>query len=443
MALAPRAMVALMPTVYVAMTGDFIHHGHINVLETARKLGDVTVGVLTDEAVATYKRVPILTYEQRARVIENLQGVTKVVRQTELDYVPNLRKYKPDYVVHGDDWKQGVQRETRQRVIEALKEWNGKLIEPTYTENVSSTRIIDAFFKNGTTPQYRMNRLRRTLDVRPLARVMEVHNGLTGLIVENTKVTRGAQAVEFDAMWLSSLTHSASKGKPDIMFVDPTTIANTVSEIFEITTKPMIVDVDNGGLAEHFALLVNRLERLGVSAVIVEDKVGLKRNSLFGTDANQNQDSIEEFCRKIATGKKALVTSDLMIIARVESLVLGAGQDDAMRRAHAYIEAGADGIMIHSSAKDPGEIMEFAKRFRTLDRRVPLVVVPSTYSSVLESELEQAGVSIVIYANHLLRSAYPAMVRAARTILEHGRAAEADKECTPIKDIIRLIPGSE
>lgn len=430
-------------TAYVGMTADFIHHGHMNIIEEARELGDVIVGLLTDEAVASYKRVPVLTYEQRKRVIENLEGVTKVIPQASLDYVPNLREIQPDYVVHGDDWKEGVQKETRRRVIEALDEWGGELVEPSYTTQISSTEIIDEFFEQGTTPQFRMARLERAIETREITRVLEVHNGLTGLIAETVDVTHDGQRREFDAMWLSSLTHSTSKGKPDIGYVDPTTIAATVNEIFEVTTKPMIVDVDNGGPPEHFALLVNKLERLGVSAVIVEDKVGLKKNSLFGTDVDQTQDDIESFTRKLQTARQALVTDDFMIIARIESLILNQGMDDAVERAKAYIEAGADGIMIHSKDDNPDEILEFCGIYQGFDRKAPLVVVPSTYSTVTEDRLEKAGVDIVIYANQLIRSAYPAMVNTAETILENKRAHEADDLCMPIKDILTLIPGAK
>lgn len=429
-------------TVYVGMVGDFLHHGHINIIEEARKFGDVIVGLLTDKAAASYKRLPVLTFEQRKKVIENIKGVKAVIPQESLDYIPNLRKIRPNYVVHGDDWKEGVQQGARQKVIDAVKEWGGTLVEIRYTPGISSTNMIQEFFKNGTTPQLRMKILPRLLELKPLVRILEVHNGLSGFIVERTKITEQGKVHEFDGMWLSSLTHSLSKGKPDIQYVDNTSAVSTINEIFEVTTKPMIVDGNNGGLPEHFVYLVRTLERLGVSAVIIEDKINLKRNSL-GSNAGQEQDTVEGFCKKISTGKNSQVTDDFMIIARIESLILNAGLDDALFRASAYIAAGADGIMIHSKKNDPSEIFEFCRGYSKFERRVPLIVVPSTYSIVYEDELINAGVKMVIYANHMLRSAYPAMVRTAETILRNKRAQEADKFCIPVKEFINLIPDSK
>ncbi|HNW15213.1 MAG TPA: phosphoenolpyruvate mutase [bacterium] len=426
--------------VYVAMSADLIHPGHLNIIEEARKYGDVLIGLLTDRAIASYKRLPYMTFDQRKKVIENIKGVAEVVPQETLDYVPNLEKYKPDFVVHGDDWKTGVQKEVRQKVIDALAKWGGELIEPTYTPGVSSTELNIWIREMGTTPGIRLNMLRRLLESKDIVKVMEAHNGLTGLIVEKTKVKKDNVTCEFDAMWLSSLTDSTAKGKPDIGCVDLTSRMNTVSDILEVTTKPIIFDGDSGGLTEHFVFMVRTLEREGVSAVIIEDKVGLKKNSLFGTEVEQNQDSIENFCEKIRTGKKAQVTQNFMIIARIESLILSAGMDDAIKRAEAYIAAGADGIMIHSKEKSPDEILEFCRRYSEFNVKVPLVVVPSTFNSITETELKNAGVRIVIYANQLLRSAYPAMIKTAETILENERAYEADKACMPIKEILTLIP---
>lgn len=433
--------------VYVGMCADVIHNGHINIIALARELGDVVVGLLTDEAVATYKRVPLLQFEKRKLIVENIVGISKVIPQETLDYVPNLRLIKPDYVVHGDDWKTGIQRETRERVIETLKEWGGELIEPDYnaTGGTPSTKLINHLLEGGVTPTYRCGLLRRYLAVKPLIRVLEAHNGLTGLIVEKTKITKDGKVREFDAIWESSLTDSASKGKPDISAVDITSRIQTIDSILEVTTKPIIVDADSGGLPEHFAFTVKSMERLGVSAVIIEDKIGAKRNSLFGTDTGivQSQDTIEDFCHKISRGKKAQVTPDFMIIARIESLILGAGLDDALKRAEAYIKAGVDGVMIHSKEKEPTEIFEFCHRFNKFSQKVPLVVVPTSYNQVTEDELERMGVNIVIYANHLLRSAYPAMVKTAQSILETGRSVLADQYCMPIKEVLSLIPFSE
>jgi phosphoenolpyruvate phosphomutase len=432
-----------MKKVYVGMSADLIHPGHINILNEASKYGSVIVGLLTDEAIASYKRLPSLTYEQRKQIIENIKGVDEVIPQTTLDYVENLKKIKPSYVVHGDDWKTGVQSKVRDRVIKCLEEWGGELIEPEYTKNISSTLLHKNLKEIGTTPSTRIKQLRRLLRSKKVVRILEAHNGLTGLIVENTYIDTDNKREEFDGMWESSLTDSVSKGKPDIGTVDFTSRLATIDQILEVTTKPMIVDGDNGGLPEHFTFFVKNLERLGVSAVIIEDKIGLKKNSLFGTDVKQNQDSIENFAYKIKIGKKSQVTEDFMIIARIESLILGQGQDDAIKRAKAYINAGADGIMIHSKDTKPDEILEFCRNYNKLDTDIPLVVVPSTYGSITEKQLSDAGVSVIIYANQLLRSAYPSMKNVAETILRSQHASSVDNDCMNIKDILTLIPGAQ
>lgn len=427
--------------VYVGMSADLIHPGHLNIINVARELGDVIVGLLTDKAIASYKRLPVMSYEQRKVIVENIKGVSQVVPQETLDYVPNLRALKPDYVVHGDDWKTGVQRDTRERVLQALKEWGGELIEPTYTPGISSTLLSQAKRDIGTTPEIRLRLFRRLLEVKPVIRVIETHNGLTGLIAEHTQVVINGAIREFDAMWISSLTDSTAKGKPDTGLVDLTSRLQTVEAILETTTKPIILDGDNGGEPEHFVHMVRSLERLGVSAVIIEDKIGLKRNSLFGTEVVQNQDDIDSFCYKILKGKQSRVTEDFAIIARVESLILGKGVEDALTRAKAYTDAGADAILIHNKDKDTTQLFEFCERYNRYQNHVPLVFVPSAYPHVTEDELVKAGGQVVIYANHLLRSAYPNMVRTAETILKHGRALEAEEFCMPIKEIINLIPG--
>jgi len=423
------------------MSADIIHPGHLNIIAEAAKLGDVTVGVLTDAAIASYKRLPYMNYEQRAAVVAALKGVARVIPQEQLDYIPNLLKLKPDYVVHGTDWREGVQAKTRQGVIDTLAQWGGKLVEPEYTSGISSTQLNKAIREVGTTPDIRRARLRRLLNAKPLVRVLEAHSGLSGLIVENASVVKDNIKREFDAMWLSSLTDSTLKGKPDNESVDITSRLRTVNDILEVTTKPIIYDGDSGGLPEHFIYLVRSLERLGVSAVIIEDKKGLKQNSLLDQGNIQPQATIEEFCHKIKVGKQAQVTDDFMIFARCESLITGAGEDDAIARCRAYCEAGADGIMIHSKAKTPDEITSFVKRFRSeVSADKPVVVVPSTYAQVTEPELSSSGVNIVIYANHLLRSAYPAMRACAERILTCERAEEAGSEyCMSIKDIISLI----
>lgn len=426
--------------VYVGMSADFLHHGHLNILSIARGLGEVTVGLLTDSAVASYKRLPFLTWEQRKAVLENIKGVAQVIPQHTLDYSDNLRALRPDFVVHGSDWRSGPQAKTRERVVELLAEWGGELVEPEYTEGVSSTQILGAVKEVGTTPEIRLNQLRRLLAAKGVVRILEAHNGLSALIVEHTRVSRDGTAREFDGMWLSSLTDSTAKGRPDIELVDRTSRLQTMNEILEVTTKPMILDGDTGGPTEHFVFLVKTLERLGVSAVIIEDKQGLKRNSLYGTEVEQLQDHPDSFAAKIGAGKKAQVGDAFMIIARIESLIAGAGMDDAIARAQTYIEGGADAIMIHSKERDGREIVEFCQRYGRLARQVPLVSVPTAYSHMSEADLQALGFQIVIYANHLIRSAFPAMQRTAREILEHQRAKEAEAQCMSVKDILDLIP---
>ncbi len=429
------------PQVYVGMSADFLHHGHLNIIEHARRLGEVTVGLLTDNAIASYKRLPFLTWEERKAVVENIKGVVTVIAQETLDYVPNLEVLMPDYVVHGSDWRDGPQKETRQRVLDTLAKWGGQLIEPDYTAGISSTKIINAMKDVGTTAEIRLRRLKRLLRAKGVVRIMEAHNGLSGLLVENVHVMCAGAKEEFDGLWLSSLTDSTAKGRPDTELVDRTSRMQTMNEILEVTTKPIIFDGDTGGPSEHFNFFVKTLERLGVSAVIIEDKTGLKRNSLFGTEVEQTLDSIEDFSYKISQGKKAQVTEEFMIIARIEALIAGQSVEEAVTRAKAYIKAGADGIMIHSRHKDGAEIRAFCDEYRTIEHRVPLVAVPSSYNHFTETELHAMGFSIVIYANHLLRSAYPAMKRTAEAILTNKRSLEVDKECMPIKDILTLIPG--
>lgn len=432
-----------MKTVYCGMSADLIHHGHLNIIHEAMKLGEVTVGVLTDEAIASYKRLPYLTYEQRAEIVSNIKGVTRVVPQNTLDYVPNLEEIKPDYVVHGDDWLTGVQQETRQRVIDCISKWGGKVIDIPYTPGISSTALNAEVREIGTTPEIRQKMLRRLIAAKPIVRIMESHSGLTGLIIEKTKVKVNNKTEEFDGMWASSLTDSTSKGKPDIEAVDLTTRLHGLNDALECTTKPVIFDGDTGGKIEHFCFTVRTLERLGISAVIIEDKVGLKKNSLFGTDAIQTQDTIEGFCEKIKAGKRAQIAQDFMIIARCESLIAGKPIEDALERCFAYVDAGADGIMIHSKNKSGEDVKEFCKRFREKHASVPLVVVPTTYNQITEEELASWGVNVVIYANHMLRSAYPAMVNTAKSILTNHRSLEANDLCMSVKEILELIPGTK
>tara|TARA_B100001094_G_scaffold333302_1_gene410496 strand:+ start:4442 stop:5743 length:1302 start_codon:yes stop_codon:yes gene_type:complete len=429
-----------MKQVYTAISADLLHEGHINILKYASECGQLTVGVLTDKAIASYKKVPYMSLESRVKIVENIKGVHRVVVQNSISYKENLKKYKPDIVVHGDEWKVTRLASIRQEVIDTLAEWGGKLIEPPYTQGVSSSQINSALKEVGVTPNIRRSYLKKLVQLKSLVKVIETHNGLSALIAEKTTVEHEGIKQEFDAMWSSSLTDSTSRGKPDIEAVDLSSRLQTINDIFEVTTKPMIFDGDTGGRLEHFPFMVRSLERLGVSAVIIEDKVGLKRNSLFGTAAQQTQDTISNFCTKITAGLHARITSDFMIIARIESLVLGQGIEDALERAHAYIKAGAEGIMIHSCQKDPDEIKTFCKLFRAQDTGVLLIVVPSSYNTITEPELIDLGVNIVIYANHMLRSAYPAMEKTAKSILRYGRSFEADEYCMPIKQILNLIP---
>ncbi len=430
-----------MKKVYVGMSADIIHPGHLNIINEAAKLGKVIVGLLTDEAIASYKRLPYLEFEHRKVIVSNIKGVDRVIPQNTLDYRPNLKKIKPDFVVHGDDWKQGVQIEVRKQVIDTLKKWNGKLVEVPYTKGISSTMLNRAVKEVGVTPEIRLKRLKRLIASKDIVRMIEAHNGLAGLIAENTSIEVKGCCFEFDGMWASSLTDSVAKGKPDIEAVDISARMGNINDLAEVTTKPIIFDGDTGGKTEHFVFTVRTLERLGVSAIIIEDKVGIKKNSLFGTLAKQKQDSIESFSEKIKSGLKARITDDFMIIARIESLILKAGLEDAIERAKAYINAGIDGIMIHSKEKTPDEIFKFCSYYKKFKKKVPLFVVPTTYDTVYEGELAKAGVHVVIYANQLIRSAYPAMVDTAKNILTHKRAYESRGNMMPIDEIIKLIPG--
>ena len=420
-----------------------LHHGHINIINEAAKLGHVTVGLLTDRAIASYKRLPHLKFDERKAVVAAMKGVSQVVAQETLDYRPNLEALKPHMVVHGDDWKTGVQSKVRQQVIDTLAAWGGKLVEVPYTKGISSTQLNQAVRAQGTTADRRRGHLKRLLKARDLIRVLETHSGISSLIAEHAEADFDGQKRSFDAVWSSSLTDSTNKGKPDIEAVDTSDRAQTISSIFEVTTKPMIYDGDTGGKPEHFAFTVRTLERLGVSAVIIEDKTGLKKNSLFGNDVAQTQDSIEDFCAKIQVGKGAQVTDDFMIFARCESLILDKGMDDAVQRCQAYLQAGADGIMIHSRKEDGAEIRDFCQRYQEFGLGRPLVVVPSSFDRITETEFAAMGVNIVIYANHMLRAAYPAMQRVAQTILANERGFEVRDRCMSIKEILEVIPGTK
>ena len=432
-----------MKIVYLGMTADIMHPGLINIINEASKHGEVLVGLLTDQAIAHYKRMPYLTYEQRKLIVENVKNVSRVVPQEEWSYVPNLLKYKPDFIIHGDDWLEGPLKDIREDVIQAMAQIGGSIIEIPYTKGINSSSLNHDIKVIGTTPDVRLKSLRRLIHAKPIVRILEAHNGLCGLIIENLEIQKGNRLLSFDGIWSSSLTDSTSKGKPDIEAVDLTTRMQDLNNILECTTKPIIYDGDTGGKPEHFAFTVRTLERNGISAIIIEDKVGLKKNSLFGTEVTQHQATIEEFCEKIRTGKRAAITDDFMIIARIESLICGGTISNALERAFAYIDAGADGIMIHSKDKSGSDIKEFCHLLREKDSVIPIVVVPTTYNSIYEEELQRWGANIVIYANHMLRAAYPAMVNAATSILTHERSTEAGEICMPIKQILELIPGTK
>lgn len=434
-----------MKKVYIAVGADILHTGHINVINEGSKYGAVILGILSDEAIASYKRLPIFSYETRKEIFQNIKNVSEVVQQKTIDYTNNLREIKPDFVFHGDDWREGPQKLIREKVISILKEWGGELIEVPYTKGLSSTNIQNLISKDFKSPDYRRSLLRRMINLKPFIRVMEASNGLTGLIVENTKIIDKATSLskEFDAMWISSLCDSTFKGKPDIELVDLTSRLNTINEIMEVTTKPIILDGDTGGKEEHFIFNVKTLERIGVSAVIIEDKKGLKKNSLFGTEVKQTLEDPEIFASKIRAGKRACVTKDFLIFARLESLIAGYDVQHAMERAKVYVNAGADGIMIHSKEKHGSDIIKFLKEFRKFSKNIPVVVVPTSYNHFKEIELYESGATIIIHANHLLRSAYPAMLRTAKNILKNGRSKETDEDCMPIKEVLRLIPGGK
>jgi phosphoenolpyruvate phosphomutase len=427
-------------TVYMCFSTEYIHSGHIAIIKKAERLGKLIIGVLSDEAVASFRRFPIMPFEERKSLMGNIAGVYKVVEQKTLSYADNLRELKPVYVVHGDDWREGFQKPIRQEVVDILAEYGGKLVEFPYSHDPKFDELDKMSRSQLSMPDIRRGRLKKLINMKGVVTAMEAHSGITGLIVEKTKVLQDGKTYQFDAMWISSLCDSTAKGKPDIELVDMTSRFRTIDDIMEVTTKPIIFDGDTGGLTEHFVYTVRSLERMGVSMVIIEDKTGLKKNSLFGTEVKQTQDSIENFCEKIRAGKKAQKTSDFMICARIESLILERGMEDALNRAFAFSEAGADAIMIHSRKKDPAEIFEFVAKFREKNTSTPIVVVPTSFNTVTEQEFKERGVNVVIYANQLTRTGFPAMQDAARTILENHRAKECDDKCMSIKEIITLIP---
>ncbi len=428
-----------MKKVYTCFCTDVIHEGHLNILREAGKYGQVTVGILSDAAMIKFNRFPTITMDERARIVQETGLADSVVIQNEIMYDKVFADLRPDYVIHGDNWREGPERAIRQNVLDNMRKYGGELIEIAYTHNANVKKIDDNIREKLAMPEYRRRRLRQLIRLCPVVKTIEVHSGLTGLIAEKTIVEHNGELDQFDAMWLSSLCDSTAKGKPDIELVDMSSRMRTIDDVMEVTTKPIILDGDTGGQMEHFVYNVRTLERMGVSAVIIEDKTGLKKNSLFGTEVAQTQDTIENFCGKIRAGKDAQRTQEFMIIARIESLILEKGQADALKRAFAYVDAGADAVMIHSRRKVPDEIFEFCDRFREKDKETPIVVVPTSFNSVTEAEFAQHGVNIVIYANQLTRSAFPAMQDTAVEILKNHRALEVDARLMPFKEIITLI----
>ena len=428
-----------MKSVYACFSTDVIHEGHLHIIQEAQAYGELTIGVLTDEALIKFDRFPTITFDERFQMMQKLDGVAHVVAQSTVSYTENLQKLKPDYVIHGDNWKTNEQKIIRDNVLKVLSTWGGQLIEVPYTRTEKVQHIDKVMHDKLAMPEFRRKRLRQLLQLRPIVKALEVHSGITALIAEKTIVQNKEELDQFDAMWISSLCDSTAIGKPDIELVDMSSRIRTIDDVMDISTKPIILDGDTGGLIEHFVYNVRTLERLGVSAIIIEDKTGLKKNSLFGNDVEQTQDSIAHFCEKIQAGKQAQLSEDFMIIARIESLILEKGIADALQRAYAYVAAGADGIMIHSRQKTPDEIFAFCDAFRQKDKNTPIVVVPTSYHSVLEEQLAAHGINIVIYANQLTRSAFPAMQETAASILKHHRAKEADAQLMSIKDIITLI----
>ena len=424
--------------VYVPLAVDILHKGHINIIKIAKNYGRVIVGLLTDKAIIKYKELTILNFEERKNLVKNLKYIDQVVAQDNYDYEEILNRIKPNYFVHGDDWKFDNRKIVRKKVIKILKKWNGRLIEPKYTKDVSSSIIKNKILELSSTSN-RVSRLKRLMDSKDITRILESHNALTGLIIENIKINNNKKNLEFDGMWSSSLTDSATKGLPDNSSLSFSARISSLNDMMDVTTKPVVFDADNGGQIEHLPFLIRSLERSGVSAIIMEDKVGLKKNSLFKNQAGTKQDKPNLFAKKIKKICNTRQSQDFMVIARIESFIVGKGLKDALHRAEIYSKAGADAILIHSKEKTPAEIFSFAREFKKSKNFIPLVSVPSTYSKVYEKDLIKNGFKLVIYANQLLRAAYPAMQNTAKTILKNSRAFEADKKIIPIKEIINLI----
>lgn len=429
-------------TVYIGLSADSIHHGHMNLLNKGRELGDIVIGLFTDKAISKFKRLPYLNFEQRKKILLNFKGVKKVIAQDTQDYSVNLKKIKPNYMVHGDDWKTGSMSTIRKNCLKALRTFGGKLVEIPYTKGITSAAFTQHLNSISTTPDVRRGLMRRLLDAKNFLRIIETHNPISAIIAENLAYEKKNDKISFDGFWSSSLTDSTALGKPDNESLSNSERLKNIDQIFDVTTKPMIFDGDTGGQVDHLDMKIKSMERLGISAVIFEDKTGLKQNSLFQNTSNQKQEDKQKFAEKISIAKRAKRSEDFMVIARIESFILGKGLNDALSRANTYIDAGADGIMIHSKSKTPKEVFDFSKKFKKNFPNIPLVCVPSTYNKVREKDLINHKFNVVIYANHMLRASYPAMRKVALEILKNERSFEANKYLFPIKEILHLIPGA-
>lgn len=434
-----RIMKKINTTVYVPLATDVIHEGHLNIIKKANKLGQVIIGILSDKAITQYKQLPLFSEFERIQEARKLKNVNQVIVQNEWSYKKILKKIKPNYFIHGDDWKKGIQKKIRSEVIETLKKTGGKLVEVQYTKGISGYKIKKKLLKLGISPDHRKSLLRRLINSKEIVRIIESHSALTALIVDRLSLTRNKRIVEFDGLWSSSLTDSTLRGKPDNQSLDYTVRINSLSDILDVTHKPIIFDGDNGGRIEHLDYLIKNLERNGVSAIVIEDKKGLKLNSLFKNQDSSQQESIGEFCKKIKKIIRVRISKDFLVIARIESFILNRSENEALMRATKYAKAGADGILIHSKNKNPKEIIDFAKKFRKIINNIPLVAVPSTYSRTYEKELIKNGFKIIIYANQLLRSSYKSMSDTAKSILKYGRSYEAEKKISSINELINLI----
>ena len=428
-------------TVYVPLAVDLLHSVHISILKKAKRYGKVIVGLMTDKAISEYKQLPILDYNERFKILSGVKFIDEIVEQKNWDYSENIKKYKPDYFIHGDDWKKGIQKNQRKKVIKTLKRYRGKLIEISFSKNISSSEIKEKIINYVSNSNNKVSRLKQMMKAKNLVKILESHNSLTGLIIENLKIKKKKINVEFDGMWSSSLTDSATKGLPDNSSLSFSARISSLNDMMDVTTKPLVFDADNGGQLEHLPYLVRSLERSGVSAIIMEDKVGLKKNSLFKNQSGTKQDKPEHFAKKIKIISNSRKNKDFMVIARIESFILGKGLKDALKRAEIYSKAGANAILIHSKETTPKEIFSFAREFRKSKNFIPLVSVPSTYSKTYEKDLIKNGFKLVIYANQLLRAAYPAMLNTAKDILVNSRSFDAEKsnKIIPISEIISLV----